>query len=293
MKPGATNAPRIAALLTCHNRRNSTLECLNRLAAQQDHGGQVDVVVLDAASTDGTPEAIAATFDNATVLRGRADQFWNRGMHVAFEHAVTQGGYDFYLWVNDDTYLDDDALARMLHTYRGLRDAEGEALIIVGSTRDPDSGHVSYGGMRRGGGPSTLRFERVPPDASHPRRADTMNGNVVLIARAVVDRIGIIDPAFFHGLGDFDYGLRATAARCSVWVAPATIGTCRPNKYPVGRWQRLKMVFGRRRTRLGEWYVFVRRWGGRRWPLLLVAPYYRHAVLALTRKDDSELADAR
>ena len=27
-------------------------------------------------------------------------------------------------------------------------------------------------------------------------------------------------------VGDFDYGLRARAAGCSVWVAPATVGTC-------------------------------------------------------------------
>lgn len=108
--------PRIAALLTCHNRRELTLRCIQRLLAQSGYDAHLDVVVLDAASTDGTAEAIHARYEEATVLQGQADQFWNRGMHAAFSHAVAHGPYDFYLWVNDDTELAPGALATVLRT---------------------------------------------------------------------------------------------------------------------------------------------------------------------------------
>ena len=53
-----------------------------------------------------------------------------------------------------------------------------------------------------------------------------MNGNTVLVSRAVVRRVGNLDPAFAQQMGDFDYGLRARAAGCSVWTTPGTIGMC-------------------------------------------------------------------
>ena len=279
-----SDKPRVAALLTCHNRRELTVACLERLEQQQDHDAQVDVVVLDAASQDGTAQAVADRFGNATVLRGHADLFWARGMHVAFRHAVNAGTYDFYLWLNDDTFLDSDSLARLVQTHRKLRSQRTEPLIVAGATRDGDTGELTYGGIRRSEHGSPLRFERVPTPAAHPMAVDTMNGNCVLISREVVDRIGIIDPKFFHALADFDYGLRARAAGCSVFLAPGTIGTCQANTAPPSRLQRLRSVFGRRRIRVREWYTFARRWGGRGWPLLLPAPYVRHTLDALSRQ---------
>ena len=67
-----------------------------------------------------------------------------------------------------------------------------------------------------------------------------MSGNATLISREVVRRVGNIDPAFVQLMGDFDYGLRARAAGCSVWIAPGTVGTCasnpkrRPRERPLG-----------------------------------------------------------
>jgi GT2 family glycosyltransferase len=262
----AASTPRIAALLTSHNRRDMTVTCIERLNEQEGTDAEVRIFLLDAASSDGTAEAVSARFDGVTVLRGRADHFWNRGMHAAFAHAMSQGRFDFYLWVNDDTVLDDDALAHLLTTHERLDRAHPEPMIIVGATRDPETGDISYGGMRRSDDGSPLRFERVPPSET-PVRADTMNGNFVLISSDVVERVGNLDPTFFHGLGDFDYGLRASDAGCSIWVAPGTIGTCRPNKWPSGLVNRLRFVFfGPKRMRFRGWWTFARRWGGRRWP---------------------------
>jgi GT2 family glycosyltransferase len=274
--------PRIAAMLTCHNRRELTVGCVEQLHAQMAGQVRLDIIVHDAASTDGTAAAIRARYPDVTLLPGDADQFWNRGMHVAFAHAMANGPYDYYLWVNDDTFLDEDALDRLLAAHRDLAATRAEPLIVAGATRDPDSHAVTYGGMRRVADGSPLRFERVDPDPVQPVRVDTINGNLVLIPAAVVARIGNLDPAFFHGLGDFDYGLRANASGCSTWLAPGTLGTCRQNRWADTRGARLKELAGPTRLRFGEWYVFARRWGGKRWPALVAAPFVRHAREALS-----------
>ena len=275
---------RVAALLASHNRRELTVASIASLHQQPVTGAAVDVVLLDAASPDGTADAVESRFDNVTVLRGDADLFWARGMHAAFRHAVANGPYDFYLWLNDDTLLDAGAIEHLFTTHEQLRRDHSEPAIVVGATRDPDTGETTYGGIRRSPAGSPLRFEPAPPYVDRPRAVDTMNGNCVLIPQAVVERIGIIDPQYFHSLADFDYGLRAQEAGCGVWVAPGTIGTCKANTLPASRAQRLRSVLkGPQRLRFHEWYTFARRWGGRWWPALVPAPYVSHARAALSR----------
>lgn len=273
---------RIAALLTSFNRCELTIACIDRLVRQAPSRGGLDIYLLDAGSTDGTADAVESRFDDVFVMRGHQQQFWSSGMHAAWSAALRRD-YDFYLWVNDDTLLDDDAVARVLDTYRGLVRDHGADVVVVGSTRDPITGDVTYGGRAVPDPKAPLRFEIVQPARTTPRPAVTMNGNLVLVPREVVNRIGTVDKVFFHGLGDFDYGLRATAAGCEVWVAPGTIGTCAKNqRMEGGRWARLRQIFGPTRTRFVPWLTFVRRWGGRRWPIAVVALYYRHARKALS-----------
>ena len=99
-----------------------------------------------------------------------------------------------------------------------------------------------------------------------------MNGNVVLISRAVVQRVGNIDPAF-QQMGDYDYGLRARAAGCSVWVARHGRHCAHParraGERPVDELRRLWSV---KELKPGPWAVYSRRYAGPLWPLYWMSP---------------------
>ena len=218
---------RVAAVLTAYNRRDLTLACLRSLQAQQLPGVTLDLFVLDDASSDGTSEQIAEQFPEVTLLHGNGQLYWNGGMRRAFAAAMA-GDYDYYLWMNDDTHLDDGALAVLLDTECRLRAGGEGALIVAGSTRHPETGELTYGGVVHPYRWRPLKSVLVQPGDT-PSPCDTMNGNVALISRAVVQRVGNVDPAFVQQMADFDYGLRARAAGCSVWVAPGTVGTCAPH----------------------------------------------------------------
>ncbi len=266
---------RIGVALTCHDRRERTLSCLGRVAAQTGHGSDLDIVVVDAGSSDGTATAVADRFPAAEVIRTGADVYWNAGMRLALARAATRDP-DHYLWLNDDTDLDPGALARLLETSRWA----GDAAIVVGSVRDPVTGTTTYGGVTRPRTTRPLHFALVEPGGD-PRPGDTMNGNCVLVPRAVARRVGELDPAFSHGMGDFDYGLRAAQAGVPVWIAPGTVGTCarnapaRPARGPLRELRRLR---GPKGLPPAEWLRFARRWGGPLWPVYGTAPY----VLALS-----------
>jgi GT2 family glycosyltransferase len=278
-KEGGT-ATRVAAVLAAYNRRDLTLACLRSLQAQRLPGVTLDLFVLDDASSDGTGEQIAAQFPEATLLHGNGQLYWNGGMRRAFAAAIA-GDYDYYLWMNDDTHLDDGALGLLLNTERWLRKRGEQAVIVAGSTRHPDSGELTYGGVVRPYTWRPLRSELVEP-GDEPRPCDTMNGNATLISRAVVMRVGNLDPAFVQQMGDFDYGLRARAAGCSVWVAPGTVGTCashperRPGERPLG--EELRRVWSTKELTPRSWAVYCRRWAGGMWPLYWLSPYVRRGA---------------
>jgi GT2 family glycosyltransferase len=276
---------RVAAVLTVFNRKDLTLDCLRSLRAQAVPL-DLDIVLVDDASTDGTSEAIKAEFPDVVLLQGDGSLFWNGGMRLAFGTAIERD-HDAYLWMNDDTVLDDGALARLVDTWDELAARGEQAAIVVGTTRDPETGELTYGGRVRTDPARPLQFELVEP-GDEPLQCDTMNGNTVLIPRAVVERIGNIDPAYVQKMGDLDYGLRARAAGCSVWVAPGTIGTCA--KHPARRTDQqplrdeLRRLWSTKELPPGPWATFTRRWGGTLWPLRWASPYLkRSARLAAER----------
>ena len=280
---------RIAVLMTCHNRVASTTQSVRALKAQILSGISVDLFLVDDGSSDGTAQAVIKIFPQATILTGDGNLYWCGGMRWAFEQAINKT-YDFYFWLNDDTILDQDALARMLVAYRGALAGSCDAAIIVGSTRDPETGMFSYGGWNQFQKKTGLiSWRKTPPNMDATISCDTINGNCVLISKSVVDRIGNIDVAFQQGFGDLDYGLRAVKNGCQIHIAPGYYGICASNddsglwtdrNVPLySRWQKL---LGPKGLPVKSWGVFTYRHKGHLWFLSWLAPYIRFWFKALS-----------
>ena len=276
---------RVAVLMTCHNRVASTIQSISLLKAQQVTAAQVDTFLVDDGSSDGTTNVIKQKFPDTNILAGDGNLYWCGGTRLAFSRA-TQSDYDFYLWLNDDTSLYPDALQRLMTTYHEVAAQVGKALIVVGSTRDPISGLFSYGGWRdRRGKLGSNSWEQIPPETNQSSFCDTFNGNCVLIPREVFQRIGNLDQAFRHSMGDLDYGLRAKKSGCQIVIAPGYIGDCKNND-GAGLWSdrnlptllRWQKLLGPKGLPIKEWGVFTWRHKGVLWPLVWISPYIRFWV---------------
>jgi exopolysaccharide biosynthesis WecB/TagA/CpsF family protein len=288
------NLPKVAVLMTSHNRRDRTLACLASLFAQAQPAWQLRVVLIDAGSTDGTAEAVRVQFPMVEVRAAGGDLYWAGGMRLADE-AASLSSPDFFLWLNDDVVLDQDAIRELLQTYRDVsnptiddtsqssvwRGLGAARVIVVGATRDPTTAELTYSGVRRSF--HRTRFHLVPP-GERPRKVDTMNGNIVLVSAGARSELGNLDPAFQHGMADYDYGLRAKALGIPVWVAPGTIGTC-PRNAGANPWRRGSLKLSQRLRALRspkgipprDWAAFTRRHAGPLWPLYWASPYLRAA----------------
>jgi len=280
---------RIAALLTCFNRKTFTLATLESVFAHQTADSLIDVFMVDDTSTDGTPEEVAVRFPQVRILPGTGSLFWNGGMRMAWTEAF-RGDYDFYFWINDDIRLEADALDRLLHVSDELRSNGHTRSIVVGSTCDARNGRVTYGGVVHNSRIHPFKYSLVPP-SDLPQPCDTMNGNCVLISREASRLTGNLSREFAHSMGDFDYGLRARAAGCSLWVAPGFYGSCSRNAL-AGTWMDSSLPLGRRWKDImspkglppREWRVYCRRHAGPLWRIYWVLPYSRILLGSLLRQ---------
>jgi len=104
----------IAVLLTCYNRKEKTISCLDALFKNIiPDGCSLNVFLVDDGSTDGTEDAVRNAYPQINIIKGDGSLFWNGGMRVAFEAAI-KNGFDYYLWLNDDTMLNKGAVSNML-----------------------------------------------------------------------------------------------------------------------------------------------------------------------------------
>lgn len=207
----------IAVLMTCHNRREKTLNCLRSLfncSLPEEYA--FDVFLVDDGSTDNTATAVKQNFSAVNIITGNGKLYWNRGMHLAWTTAAKKQDYDFYLWLNDDVILFPGAL-------KGLFDVSlGEDVIVVGSMCTKDERDLSYGGRNIAG-------NLLTPNGS-VQQCFTFNGNLVLIPQKVFIQLGPLDPLFLHSIGDFDYALRAKKKGIKCFLLPAYSGYC--EKHP-------------------------------------------------------------
>jgi GT2 family glycosyltransferase len=280
---------RLAVLMTCYNRRDKTLACLDALARQRAiEQVQIDVYLVDDGCTDGTGAAVRKQYPQVIVLEGDGNLYWCGGMRMAWAEAM-KGDYDYYLWLNDDTVLFEDAVRVLLMTAKQTHEEKGKEGIVVGSCRVPETGEHSYGGSIR-----KERGRRVIP-GEYPQSCDLINGNIVLIPRGVWKAVGNISPEFVHLGGDNDYGLRAKKAGFELWVAPGYQGLCAPHPYALWadpnvslrqRWHHLRSPKGQRPY---EVYVYARRHSGFFWPLDLLKLYFR-VLFPRTWKKTKQLA---
>jgi len=286
-EPECDKKIRIAALMTCHNRRETTIKCLDAFYSQEElEKYATDVFLVDDGSADGTAEAVKSQFSHVKVISADGSLFWNRGMHLAFSQAITQG-YDFYLWLNDDSLLDKDALIKLFSSYDAVRNEKGDGVIIGGAMRDPVTGKHAYGGITRWWG--HLRQRLVEPAPDKPRQVEAVNGNYVLISAEVVQRVGNLDPVFQHRWGDYDYCFRALEKKCTVWLAPGYLGVC-PRNPVTGTWEDVKLGFIERIKELRskksmdpqDHCVYLKRHRGSLWRIQFVLPYIKVAIGSLS-----------
>lgn len=247
----------VAVLLTVHNRKETTLKCLSSLYLNMKECSSdyiFDIYLTDDGSTDGTYEAISELYPEVHIIKGDGTLFWCRGMINSWKYAVSQKQYDYFLWANDDTILLENAFTLIFKS----NSLSGDNAIIGGAFCSVVDGHVTYGGK-------TLSGEDLLPNGKL-QQFDLLHGNLVLVPRTVYEQIGMLDASFHHGIGDYDYGLRALKKGIKLYLTPEYVGTCEGHlafskcydvKY--GLFQRFRFLYSPLGPNPNEVFIYISR----------------------------------
>lgn len=258
---------KVCVMLTCFNRKDKTLNCIKSLIS--GNKCQVDFIVVDDGSTDGTGAALEdmakelyerdSEHSSIEVITTPGGLFYSGGMRRAMEAAKARYGSDvgnapdFFILANDDVEFDGGVLD-------GLTDAPA-GTVIVGAMRD-DSGKCSYGGIKYYSG---IHYRQIGPDAAD-RGCDTFNANFVAVPKEIFKAVPIIDPVYVHSLGDFDYGLQIKKAGYRIEVTDHFVGTCNNNP-STGTWndrnlsriERIKRKESVKGAPAKQWFHFLKK----------------------------------
>lgn len=209
--------PDIAAVVVAYQSAATIDECLSRLRAAQ---GVAQVRVVDNGSQDGTLEIVQrhAAADARVRFVGNPD---NPGFAVACNQGARDCDAPWLAFVNPDCLVETDTLSRLYaHAQRLTREVllgadlvdESGARDAAARRRDPD-----FGAML---GSRSARSLDVPADDLQSLQpVDAVSGALMLMPRALFDRIGGFDENYRLHAEDLDLSRRAREAGAAIAVA--------------------------------------------------------------------------
>ena len=236
MSPMKTHSPLVQAIdvvIVSYNCKDALVRCLNSLRDCRDC---LDLrpVVVDNASTDGTPEAIRSEFSDVQVIKNTR----NLGFATACNQGILSGREDFVLLLNPDCEIGASALRQLVDCLQQDKSAACVAPNLERATRPVPPVYRKVVTLREFLA-KMLFLDRAlyrrdsRPVASDGQQADCTDkcavsgrvvdyvvGACVLCRRLHLESVGLLDPGFFLYFEDQDLSLRLRERGFGVLFCP-------------------------------------------------------------------------
>lgn len=225
---------KVAVVIVNWNGKADTVACASSLANVKSTRAQVDVVIVDNGSTDGSVTSFGALRPKPYVIALPENKGFTGGTNAGMRYAY-QAGYDYVWLLNNDTRVDTrvvdplidavaggDAIAgskiyfekgREFHGDRYKKTDLGRVLWYAGGVIDWDNMYASHRGVDE--------VDRGQYDANE--QTPFITGCSMFIPREVIARVGYMDDRFYLYLEDVDYSLRVQKAGYRLLYAPASV----------------------------------------------------------------------
>lgn len=218
----------VAILITVFNRLNKTIECFNSILQSFPipPSFKYKIFLTDDGSTDGTSESIKSLFPNLNIeiLKGNGQLYWNGGMNNSWLAAIKEGGFDGYLWLNNDSIILPNLWNEIIDAHQYSMDTFGQGGVYIGSTYNKELTGLSYGGfnfINRW----TLKDQFVIPNGKY-QNCQAGHGNITFISDNVVKNEGVFCDKYIHSGGDHDYTYLAFKHGFPVFILKEYVGIC-------------------------------------------------------------------
>lgn len=216
--------PRLAVIVINWNTRELLRECLASVYAQ-DLSGSIEVWVVDNASQDGSAAMVRETFPQTALIENETNLGFARGNNQAIERTRAE----FILLLNSDTRVHPgafDALLRFLQSNpragaAGPRVANPDGSLQTSAYPLPTLAREAW---------RMFHLDRLFPygtyamdrwDPARPRQVDVLLGACLLLRRAALDQVGLLNESYFMYSEEPDLAIRLNRAGWELYWVPA------------------------------------------------------------------------
>jgi GT2 family glycosyltransferase len=204
---------KIFAIIPVYNGLKFTKKCLRSFEIQLYRN--VEVIIVDSGSRDGTVKFIKRKYPDYTVIEGTDRWWWTRSISEGVRYALKKAGEtDFILTMNNDCFFYRDYLKEILNaSLRNRRSVIGSLILDA-----EDKTHVIDAGVKinwkysliYGIADKISNDIRFYTDRKVIKGIDTLPGKGALIPISVFKKIGNFNYRRLpHYIGDYEFFCRA------------------------------------------------------------------------------------
>lgn len=208
--------PKVSVIIPTSNNKQLLVECLYSLAKVEY--GDLEIIVVDNASSDGTSNIIYEKFPSVKVVRSDRNLGYARGSNLGIRHA--KGTY--LILLNDDTLVDPMFVSRLVDAMEIESSAalgSCKIYMIIGKIIQYAGGFIDKNGypvMRGCGEEDKGQYDRL-------EGVEWASGSCMIIRRKCLEEIGLLDDSFYFYYEDTDLSFRAREAGYNVIYIPMSI----------------------------------------------------------------------
>lgn len=211
----------LSVIILNYNTKKLLADCLKSVFASTGLG-QMEVIVSDNGSTDGSIEMVKTDFPQAKLLENNTNLGFSKGNNVAIKIATGR----HILLLNSDTVVKLDAFSKMV----GKADSEsiigavGPKILLANGELDPSARrnfpNPANAFMRLFGLKKLSNYNITGP-IDQEMSVEAIMGACMLVPKIVIDKVGMLDEEFFFYGEDLDWCYRIKEAGYKIVYYPS------------------------------------------------------------------------
>jgi hypothetical protein len=215
----ASSPSDLVVSIVSHENREQSLACIASLTRRASERYRIEIVVLDNASSDGSVEAVAATFPDVRLIA----QPYRAGFGENHNAVIRSTSSRYVLVLNDDSEVEVEALEALIafldeHPRIG---ALGPRLTHELRPNQPSAWHFPTPASCALWAFTLATVRYVQSHTEETRPVDWLSGSALVLRRDALERAGLFDDQIYMYMEDTDLCRRIWDAGYEVWFHPA------------------------------------------------------------------------
>ncbi len=224
----------LSIIILSYNTKDITDECLSRLrlsvlSCQKKLANQIETLVIDNASDDGSAEMVKKNHPWVKLIESKENTGYSKGNNIG----ISQSKFPLILLLNSDVYLEEDTLEKALDYFNNPDcDVLGPQMVFENGQFQPSAGNLPTPfntiswilglSLIPGVGSLTNPFHPNYKDFfEKERKVGWITGAFFMFKREIYEKINGLDENIFMYLEEVEFCKRITMAGFKIWYVPA------------------------------------------------------------------------